>query len=149
MSKKRTNIRPPIGGVRDNPIRVRSEVSEVKDNLSIIDPSQSKVPQGQSSRHPYFTRFRDLRTFLKTVCNSTLPRRINKTVFKFYRRLYYRTLPMVFHRLRWWKDRNIYLIIEREVFNWLNLASFTLQKDTRINRSWTAYFQHPRICYSL
>jgi len=69
-------------------------------------------------RAPYFHAFRPERQVLKVLSNCP-PDLNNKKDRTIVRRVYYRTLPFLFSRLAWWRDRQILHDVETYYYGFL------------------------------
>jgi hypothetical protein len=80
--------------------------------------SDSGEVEYKQKRAPYFTVFRPERTALKVLSNNP-PDLNNKNDRTIVRRVYYRTLPFLFSRLSYWRDREILHDVERYYYGFL------------------------------
>jgi hypothetical protein len=81
-----------------------------------------RLPNGRverkQKRAPYFSVFRSERSLLN-ILSMNPPDLNNKEDRTIVRRVYYRTLPFLFSRLGYWKDRMILQDIERYYYGFL------------------------------
>jgi len=85
-------------------------------------------------RGPYFRTFRKERELLKVLSNfpPDLNEKEERTIV---RRVYYRTLPLLFSRLGFWKDRLILQDIERYYYGFLTTVKLlSNEAPSRISR---------------
>lgn len=73
-------------------------------------------------RHPYLRRYRHERKILRTVDESTVE--FLSIERKLLRRLYYRTLPVLYRKLGWAQDREILTRVERNLYEALLVQGY-------------------------
>lgn len=90
------------------------------------------------SRGKYFSVFRDERKVLKILSTSPPENPVTHGIKRKDRtlvhRLYYRTLPVLFSRLQFPKDREVLFDLERFYYGWLNIANLSRGVTARVNR---------------